>query len=97
MYWQRISAVRRTGEFLTMKVIDLAEQIELRRIQAGVADATKRNEIARARLAAGAISAAECDCEIAAVLEQLAQLKCDLDAVVSKWPSNTEMGNAKVS
>jgi hypothetical protein len=68
-------------------IINFAEQIELRRVQAGVVDATRRNEAARASLAAGMIDEAECDREIAAVLEQLAKLQRDLDAAIFRWLS----------
>ena len=79
----------------TAEVIDLAERREWRRIQAAVMVANQRTELAHIRLACRVIDEAKHDREIANVLEELAQLRHDLELAVERWPSNTETRNAK--
>jgi hypothetical protein len=79
----------------TAEVIDLAERRELRRIQAAVMVANQRTELAHIWLACRVIDEAKHDREIASVLEELAQLRRDLELAVERWPSNTETENVQ--
>lgn len=75
-------------------IVELAEQRELRRICNAVLDARKHIDRTHMRRARGVIDPAECEAEIAAALEQLAQLKSDLVAAMLRWPSTAETQNA---
>ena len=77
----------------TAEVIDLAEHRELYRISAAVMAANQHTELARMRRACGVIDATTCGREIASVLDELAQLRRDLELAVEQWPSNTETRN----
>lgn len=79
----------------TAEIIDLPVQREWRRIQAAVLAANQRTELAHIRLACRVIDEAKHGREIASVLEELAQLRRDLELAVERWPSNTETQNVQ--
>jgi hypothetical protein len=78
----------------TAEIIDLPAQREWRRIQAAVLAVNQRTELAHIRLACGVIDQTKHDSEIASVLEELAQLRRDLELVVERWPSIREREDA---
>ena len=77
----------------TAEIVNFAEQRELRRIQSEVMHANHRIELAHIRLACRVIDEAKHDCVIASVLEELAQLRRDLELAVERWPSSMETRN----
>jgi hypothetical protein len=89
------SALDIRGLIIMAEIIDLAAQRELSRISRAVTVARKRTELAHVRLACLVIDDAKHDQEIASVLDELTQLRRDLELAIERWPSSTETRNVR--